>query len=612
MQAPKLLVLIPILIILVIIISNTINKKNRIIKRLQVEKKLSDDLISNIKPSKSLEDNLMDLLGIISSIVEAPSHAFYILDAKSGNFVLRAIRNMVNENGEIGPAYSGLMPYKKESFIIPPTMPKGIFKDNAQIIKEGEVALLMVPVEGGRGMILIGPVKNVSEKLIDLMNILGKKVAPILNALIKTEELKKQVKLVASSERAVKNISNFFSSFRGMIDMVINISMKTIGASSGVFIKEEGNNIELEASVGLDEITEKTLGQDKETQRFFIDLVQGQIIVNIEKGNNDFFKIPPYLAALGMEAFILVNVDIQNGKGIAVFSLDDFGNIKEYQKTAILMLAKRMGDIITNYEKFKELSNSYVDILKMLARLVDNLSPHSVGYSDLMYRYAIIISKELKLSPKEIKDISLAAYLSNIGVIGLSDNILKKKGKYDQTEYEMMKLHSEAGAAIIEATIGNREVASIIRYHHERMDGNGYPDNLKGEEIPIGSKIIAVIQTFLAKILGRNYRDPLSFKIAIEQLRAASNTQLDPQAVEALISWFDRKEAECKYINSSLGPCYEMRCSPERICLSCEAYKAKGRNCWEFATNNCREHGNYCEKCFVYNEYKNRISKKNG
>jgi HD-GYP domain-containing protein (c-di-GMP phosphodiesterase class II) len=227
-----------------------------------------------------------------------------------------------------------------------------------------------------------------------------------------------------------------------------------------------------------------------------------------------------------------------------------------------------------------------------------------------MYRYSIIICKELKLSKQDTKDISLAAYLSNIGVIGISDQVLTNKGKYSEVEYSMMKLHAESGASIIEATIGNSKIASYIRHHHERIDGFGYPYELKGDEIPLGGRIIAVVQTFLAKILGREYRKPIPFDQALNQLKIASGTQLDAEVVDAFINWFKEKELMNKKNNCALGSCYDMRCSPENICMKCPAYKDDSKNCWEHKEVHCEEHGNVCECCFVYTEYLYRMSLK--
>jgi hypothetical protein len=172
-----------------------------------------------------------------------------------------------------------------------------------------------------------------------------------------------------------------------------------------------------------------------------------------------------------------------------------------------------------------------------------------------------------------------------------------------------MKLHSEVGEAIIENTIAQEEIALNIRYHHERVDGNGYPSRLVGEEIPIGARIIAVVQTFLAKINGRSYRDPLPFDDALKLLKQASGSQLDSRIVVTFLNWYEQKRKQTINSNKALGSCWELLCTPSSICLQCPAYGQTSKNCWEYQGNNCLAHGKTCETCFVYTEAMTRLDR---
>jgi HD-GYP domain-containing protein (c-di-GMP phosphodiesterase class II) len=223
-----------------------------------------------------------------------------------------------------------------------------------------------------------------------------------------------------------------------------------------------------------------------------------------------------------------------------------------------------------------------------------------------MSQYASVIAREMKTSPEDRKNILLAAYLSNIGVVAIPEKILFKKGVYTKEEYEATKIHSEAGALFVALTIGNRQVEQYIRYHHERMDGAGYPEGLKGLEIPLGARILAVVQTFSSKIRGRDYREPLSFEKIIQLIEEDSGKSLDREVVSALVNWFKRKQENPIYDKNSLGPCWEMRCATEEICSKCPVYKRTDKYCWQFEKNNCLAHGNTCETCHVYTEFINR------
>jgi HD-GYP domain-containing protein (c-di-GMP phosphodiesterase class II) len=601
---------IPVILICLIFILIYIKKSN-MIRHLKERADVLDKLLNTLKIEEGLESSLNNILFIVNSIIQAPSFALFLMDNKSNSLILRAVRHAVNDNEQIGPAYSGLLPYKKETFLMPTSIPADIIADRTKIIKEGEVPLLLMPIKGEKAIILIGPIKYVPKTTIKLLDDLSKRIGYILELVIKAEELKNQVKVVASSERAVKNVSNLFFDVKGMLDIIMRISARALNASGGLFINNEGGPLAVETVIGLDKPTEDLIYSDTKTLLLFDSIIGKNGFVSLNKNNKEFFQIPPYFIASDVEVILMVKVDTDRGKGIAVFWYDKNSEVEEYQVTALQIMGKRMADIINNHLRFKELSGSYVEILKTLARLLDNTSPFTVGYSELMSRYSLIIAKEMKLSPREIKDISLAAYLSNIGIIGLSDKILHKKGKYSEIEYEMMKFHADAGASIIEATLGNQEMASYIRYHHERVDGYGYPEGLIDEEIPIGARIICVVQMFLAKIMGRDYRSALHFDKAIEQLRAASETQLDENVVNALIGWLDRKQQEFKNSRRSLGYCWDMRCTPENVCVSCPAYKNTKSNCWDIRGVNCAAHGSLeCENCFVYTEYIGRVKKR--
>lgn len=599
------LLIIFIIIILVInfIKSNKINELENI--DVNVEK-----MLNSINPSKNLDSNLTEFLSILPSIIGAPSYAFYILDDKNNTYILKAVRQIMNDNPTISPSYSGLLPYKKENFFMPATVNNEGIPEKICLLKQGEVPLVYLPFENQKGLIMLGPVSKISLKEQNQLQQFCNKMEPILECLLKTEEIKNKMNLMSSSGKAVKNISSFFSDIKSMLNIILEVAIRSINANGALFILEEQGKMEVETIIGFESNIEEQFIKDLKTQTLFFELLGDSEFVLLNKDNKDYFRIPPYFVAAEAEVILLVKVKSEKGVGLAAFWYSDNINVKDYQITAIKILSKRISDILNNHTNFQKIAYSYVDILRTLAKLIDNLSKYTVSYSELMYRYAVIICKEMKLSKEETRDIALAAYLSNIGVIGLSDQLLTKKGKYSEVEYEMMKLHADSGASIIEATIGNAKVASYIRYHHERIDGYGYPEQLKGDEIPLGARIIAVLQTFLAKILSRDYRKALPFDQALKQLKTAGGTQLDAEVVDVLVNWFEKKRLMNKNRNCALGNCWDMRCSPESICIKCPAYKDTSKNCWEHKDVNCEEHGNNCDNCYIYTEYLGRMTLK--
>jgi HD-GYP domain-containing protein (c-di-GMP phosphodiesterase class II) len=132
--------------------------------------------------------------------------------------------------------------------------------------------------------------------------------------------------------------------------------------------------------------------------------------------------------------------------------------------------------------------------------------------------------------------------LHDIGKIGIEDDILKKPEQLNSKEFDIIKRHSNMGAEIIEHVRQLREIIPGVKYHHEQVNGGGYPDGLKGEDIPILAKIVAVADTYDAMTTDRPYRKAMDKKVAIEELKRCSGTQLDREVVEAFIQAYQNGE----------------------------------------------------------------------
>lgn len=595
-----------VLFLLLIVLSVWANKRAKAMKH---RAGIIEGILSRLQPAKRMEDNLGDILELVGSLVPANTYSFYMYDRKGDEYVLKAVRYEGTSEENIAPSYSGLLPFKKETYLPPLSIPSGTFPQKVSIVKDGAVPLLTIPVAGREGMVRLGPLSKVSSSMKKVLTELGQKLEPALDIIIEMDNLKKQVEVVVASGKAMHSISSIITDFSGMLDTVINITVKSVGASGGFFIRKTHSGYVMEALTGLDEQIGISFKTDTEAHFLLDELLNSSDFIVIRKDQKEYFQLPPSFAAAGIDLLMLIKVSSQENDGIAGFWYHGISSIEElgeHRVAALTLLAKRLGDILTSQVRLKGLSDSYTDMLKMLAQMIDNLSPYTVGYSELMSRYSAVIARELKLSKKDIDEIALAAYLSNIGILGLSNNLFLKEGKYSELEYEMMKLHSDVGAGIIEATLTNSNIASYVRYHHERIDGYGYPSGLKGDEIPLGARIISVAQTFLAKINGRKDREPLSFEKSLELIHSAAGTQLDKKAVDALINWYRKKQGNLSRQGRSLGLCWEMRCSPSNICAQCPAYKRPDINCWETGGSSCDAHGNKCDTCFIYTEYLSR------
>jgi len=197
--------------------------------------------------------------------------------------------------------------------------------------------------------------------------------------------------------------------------------------------------------------------------------------------------------------------------------------------------AKNFMELARLREKEKE---SYFQTVLALAQTVDEKDAYTHGHLGEVYFYGMQVAEELGGLP-EFKnainkdDLETALRLHDIGKVGVPDAVLNKKGKLSAEEWEMMKQHCEIGARIVEPIERLKNVGNIIKHHQERYDGSGYPDGLKSEEIPLESRIIAVVDAYHAMVSDRPYRKALSIKVALQELKKNRGRQFDPHAVDA-------------------------------------------------------------------------------
>jgi len=190
---------------------------------------------------------------------------------------------------------------------------------------------------------------------------------------------------------------------------------------------------------------------------------------------------------------------------------------------------------IQNARLYHNLLNVYLETIRALAAAIDAKDSYTHGHSRRVTDRAVAIAKLMGLSRDDVDTIRHAALLHDVGKIGISEQILLKPGRLTDEEFETIKTHPHIGAAILNSIEFLRKVCAIIEHHHERYDGRGYPSQLKGDEIPLGARIIMVADSFDAITSSRPYRKPLSFDEAMAEIARCANSQFDPRVVEVFL-----------------------------------------------------------------------------
>lgn len=184
------------------------------------------------------------------------------------------------------------------------------------------------------------------------------------------------------------------------------------------------------------------------------------------------------------------------------------------------------------------------DVIAALASALEERDRYTGEHSESVVDLTAKVGEALALGGEEISRVRTAALLHDIGKVGVPDEILHKPGPLDEQEWEIMRQHPEIGERILRAIPGMGDVARIVRHEHERWDGGGYPDQLSGAEIPIGSRIILACDAYHAMVSDRPYRKAMKHTDAIAELSGNAGVQFDPEVVEALVGYlFGRRQA---------------------------------------------------------------------
>lgn len=213
---------------------------------------------------------------------------------------------------------------------------------------------------------------------------------------------------------------------------------------------------------------------------------------------------------------------------------------------------KQMDEIKRINEKLEDskeqLEQAYLDMVQTLRYTVEAKDSYTRGHSDRVSEYSVLIGEKLGLPAEQIKTLRIGGLFHDIGKIGIPDSILLKPAKLTDEEYSQIKNHPSIGAHILGSAAIFQDIIPIVKHHHERYDGNGYPSRLKGEEIPYLARIAAVADTFDAMTSRRSYRGPIDIEHVKEEIKRCEGTQFDPQIAEVFLEILNNNFAKIQEI----------------------------------------------------------------
>lgn len=199
-------------------------------------------------------------------------------------------------------------------------------------------------------------------------------------------------------------------------------------------------------------------------------------------------------------------------------------------------------------DTYEKLERAYLDSIQTLRYTVEAKDPYTRGHSDRVSAYSVLLGKYLGLSETDLRTLEVGGLFHDIGKIGIPDSILLKESKLTDDEYSEIKNHPSIGAHILCNASIFQDIIPIVKHHHERFDGKGYPGKLKGEEIPYLARVTAVADTFDAMTSKRTYRNALPLDVVTEEIADCSGTQFDPEIAKVFLDILNNHYDEIKKI----------------------------------------------------------------
>lgn len=237
--------------------------------------------------------------------------------------------------------------------------------------------------------------------------------------------------------------------------------------------------------------------------------------------------------------------------GIVIAADKKEGDFSADDEQVLLSIGDQASIAVENVQLQRKLQNAYLSTVSVLADAMEAKDPYTQGHCEMVSHYARLIGERLGLTSEEQRIVNYAALLHDIGKIGVSDGILNKPGPLLLEERDLVRSHVRIGHDLIRHVPVLDAVAEIVLHHHEWYDGTGYPDGLKGTEIPIAARIVCVVDAYCAMITKRSYKEAYPEQRVRDEMQRCAGSQFDPRVVEIFMELLDSPSHWTDSVDSS-------------------------------------------------------------
>jgi len=334
---------------------------------------------------------------------------------------------------------------------------------------------------------------------------------------------------------------------QGIYQKILSLALRLVNSDKGTLLifDEESNEMNLVAKLGMD-LPEKITnhrGGHFLREGFAGKILQEGKAIFVEDNEKDARFLSLKERKYYPHRFAAVPLKAKRGIiGVMNISLESEPYPQE-KLNLLSILAQQAAITLENIELYQNLQIFYFETVQTLSRAIDAKDAYTWEHADRSRRYARAIAEEMKLPEIMAKNVEYAALLHDVGKIGIEESILGKPGVLTSEEKEVVKKHPLIGKKLLAPISLLAPVVPMILYHHEWFNGQGYLEGLKGEEIPIGARIVALIDAWDAMTSDRPYRKAMPKEKAVEEIKKSAGTQFDPVVVNAFLRVLEKENA---------------------------------------------------------------------
>ena len=325
-------------------------------------------------------------------------------------------------------------------------------------------------------------------------------------------------------------------------DLILKTCLTLTGATRGLYITTRGEleSLRVRAAIEVDEYPSSA------PSRFITGLCRTVLQSESVSVCNDLARLPEQPGANeAFRNFVAAPVVLRaNLSGVVIVADKAAGEFDAEDADVLLSVGAQAAVAIENARLQREVHEAYLSIVGLLAEAMAARIPRAERQEESAWRYAHVVAERLGLSEYERSIVYYGALLHDVGKIGVSDGVLNKPGPLLDAERELIRAHVQIGHDLLRGVPVLEPVAQVVRHHHERYDGGGYPDGLKGDAIPLAARIVAVVDAYGAMLAPRSHRAALTREQACLELRRCAGTQFDPRVVDAFLAALDSPQAQ--------------------------------------------------------------------